>query len=112
MKNLGISLFFFMLAVASFFPTSPILAQASKELSWQGTIPDSLLHFGDSIVAHGVIPDGKLKNLRNFKFPDLSNGPSNHYFSKNGERYYIDILPPKQKGERLDSSYVWLLDAN
>ena len=111
MQKRGISLFFFTLATASFFLTSPIFAQASKEFSWQGIIPDSLLHFGDSIIAHGVIPEGKLKDLRNFKLPDLSNGPSRHYFSKNGERYYIDILPPEQKGKRVDSSKVWLLSA-
>ncbi|HET6400496.1 MAG TPA: hypothetical protein VFH95_03770 [Candidatus Kapabacteria bacterium] len=111
MQKLGISLLFFMLAVASFFLTSPIFAQAPKEFLWQGIIPDSLLHFGDSIVAHGIIPEGKLKDLRNFKLPSLSNSPSRRYFSKNGERYYIDILPPEQKGKRVDSSDVWLLRA-
>lgn len=111
MQKLGISLLFFTLAMASFFLTSPIFAQASKDFSWQGIIPDSALHFGDSIVAHGIIPEGRLKDLRNFKLPDLSNGSSKHYFSKNGERYYLDIIPPALKGTRVDSSYVWLLKA-
>jgi hypothetical protein len=109
MQKLGIPIFFFTIVVASFLLTSPIFAQAPKEFSWQRIIPDSLLHFGDSMVAHGVIPEGKLKDLRNFKLPDLSNGPSKHYFSKDGERYYLDIIPPVMKGKEVDHSGVWLL---
>ncbi len=108
MQKLGILLLFFTLC---FFITSSALAQAPKEFSWQGIVPDSLLHFGDSIIAHGVIPKGKRKEFRNFRLPDFSNVPSQHYFSKNGERYYLNIIPPKQKGTRVDSSGVWLLKA-
>jgi hypothetical protein len=45
---------------------------------------------------------GHLKNSASAKI-------SPHYFSMNGERYYIDILPPKQKATRVDSSRMWLL---
>lgn len=39
----------------------------------------------------------------------LPSGTSQHYFTENGERYYLNILPPDIKGARVDSSYVWLL---
>ncbi|MFI5201422.1 MAG: hypothetical protein ACHQNE_03455 [Candidatus Kapaibacterium sp.] len=109
MQKLGISLLFFTL---SLIVTSSGFAQSSNEYSWRGTIkPDSLVHLGDSIMVNGIIPEGKLKQFRNFQFPNLSNGPSKHYFTKNGERYYIDIIPPALKGTRVDSSDVWLLKA-
>ncbi len=32
-----------------------------------------------------------------------------HYFSKNGQHYFMNILPPVQKGHEVDHSKIWLL---
>ncbi len=42
------------------------------------------------------------------QFLTLPNG-SGYYFAHNGQRYYMNIVPPAQRGTRIDSSYVWLL---
>ena len=35
---------------------------------------------------------------------------TSHYYEKDGERYYIENVPPTLKGKRIDDSNVWLLN--
>lgn len=56
---------------------------------------------------NGLHFDSTLKELKKFQW---RNPPSfRHYFPKDGERYYLDIIPPHRKGTQLDHSKIWLL---
>ncbi len=52
---------------------------------------------------------GSLSRLRTI-IPHHLKAPSKYYYEKDGERYYIDNVPPTVKGKRIDHSKVWLLN--
>lgn len=80
-----------------------IMRRVNIDSLWKAHKPamDSLIRLGFG----SLTPQSG--NLKNFASSEVNP----HYFLKNGERYYIDILPSTQKGERVDSSYVWLINS-
>jgi hypothetical protein len=116
MKKLGIPIFFFTLCILI---SSASFAQAKKTTPWQGTItlngeilqnPGNIIINGDTISGDvAILPDSSLKSWNGFISPKPMSGLSKHYLSKDGERYYIEIVPPALKGKRVDDSNIWLL---
>src|ERR1017187_2073628 len=116
MTKLGITLFFFTLCILQ---TPAGFAQATKTTPWQGTItingeilqnPHNITINGDTISGEvSILSDSTLKGWNGFIPPNSMIGPLKHYLSKDGERYYMEIVPPATKGKQVDHSDVWLL---
>jgi len=116
MKKLNISLLFFTLSI---FISTACFGQSHHKFHWPNNITingDSLLaNIGinaDSIVAEGkILSDSLLSGLSGLNLPEYSNRHSKHYLKKDGEHYYMKIVPPAIKGKEIDHSDVWLLGA-
>jgi hypothetical protein len=114
MKKLGIAFLFFTLCVII---SSASFGQSSLKTPWDGTISiNGDVHLnhgtvsinGDSIVVEGsAIPDSTFKKLKRLHRAEQNS--SNHYLSKDGENYYMEIVPPALKGKKVDDSNIWLL---
>jgi hypothetical protein len=130
MKKFSILLLFFTLCI---FHSSTIFGQRVREYSKDGAlIKDTILMHrtvhnnrngimtlnGDTIsgtigsitIDGGRIPDFEsIPDNRIIISGELTK-PTRHYYEKDGERYYIESVPPTQKGKRIDDSNVWLLN--
>ncbi len=124
MKKFSILLLFFTLCISC---ASIVLGQPSRKL----INVDSLVKLGTvSIKNDGIttlngdtisgtigpiiVGGGKSPTLNAFPNGRISisgelTKPTRHYYEKDGERYYIESVPPTQKGKRADDSNVWLL---
>jgi hypothetical protein len=121
MKKPGIAFIFFTLCVIY---SSASFGQASRTFSVQGSTnnKNTIIINGDTLGDPGtvtingntdgemnLIPDSIQGELKDFSLPDFSSKPSTNYLSKDGKRYYMDIVPPAIKGNGIDHSDVWLL---
>jgi len=120
MKKLSIAVFFFTLCILI---SSASFGQSTRKFSVQGsdngkstitingeTYYGNISINGDSLFGEGsILPDSIQGELKGLTLPDFSNAPSKHYLSKDGERYYMDIVPPTKKGKKVDDSNIWLL---
>ncbi len=117
MKMSCILFFAITLTVSSVFNSNVSVAQ------WYGSGRiDSLIRNGDSQIVNGQIladsmvgnaknlSDSILDGLRALNLHAFTNRQSKQYFSKDGQRYFIDIVPPPFKGKEVDHSDVWLLN--
>jgi hypothetical protein len=114
MKKLGIAFIFFTLCVIH---SSASFAQSNRGFPWDGTITingdtvqGNITINEDSIIAEaGKFSDSIQGELKGLTLPYFSNTPSKDYLSKDGERYYMEIVPPTMKGKEIDHSDVGLL---
>src|SRR5450755_4658294 len=112
MKKLSISLFIFTLCVLI---SSASFAQTNWALPWNGmiTINGDTIHSNitineDSIIAGARKFSDSIQNeLKGLTLPYFSSEPSKDYLSKDGERYFMEIVPPTMKGKEIDHSDVW-----
>jgi hypothetical protein len=128
MKTLGISTF---LLTLSFLIASTGFAQPNGDVFRRGFLnsdsilgsgiiandngtlaidSDSLVGMLGSITIHGgPNEDSKLFGPNGIIVPEPSGSSLKHYFKKDDKRYYIDNVPPTQKGKEIDHTHVWLL---
>ena len=131
MKKYSVLLLFFTLCI---FQTSTVFGQRIRQYSMdeRSIVKDTLLKHGtvsmnsngimtlNGDTLHGMI--GSL-HLGEGRIPDSNEVPvgriiisgnssksTRHYYEKDGERYYIENVPPTLKGKRIDDSNVWLLN--
>jgi len=114
MKKLGIAFIFFTLCILT---SSASFGQVNRGFLSDGsiTVNGGTLHNHGNVTINGdtydgevnILTDSTLKRLKRLH-PSESNS-SKHYLSKNGENYYMEIVPPDMKGKKVDHSNIWLL---